>query len=210
MSAIQIDIRDNVTVALARMQAGLQPPVVNPAIGTAVKKLFQDHFLALPKNKQGFPSTNFWSGAARATTWQLLAAGVIIRVDQQGVGYQLRGGDLKPGAGKTYLTIPATAAAYGHRAREFNLKFAIVDDNGFQRPALVARRSVASLVTQTQTGKYKHTADAVGEVVFYWLVRSAHKEPNPSVIPSEAEIGSTAATAVQMKIAALLRTGGPS
>jgi len=208
MPALQIDIRDNVSAALARIKEGLAPPNVNPTIGTAVKKLFQEHFVDLPQNKAGFPTTNFWAGAARSTTWQLVADGVVIRVDQEGVRYQWLGGDIEPS--KTYLTIPATDAAYGHRAREFDLQFAIVPDpeSGFLRPALVARRSVASLI-QAGHGKHvKHTGDVLGQVVFYWLVRHAHKEPNPNVLPSEAEITQTAVDAVNLKIAALWRQEG--
>lgn len=209
MSAITIDIRDEVTPALAALRESCQPQNVNPAIGTAVKKLFQNHFIGLPSNKQGFPTTNFWADAARSTTWMLLADGVLIRVDKAGVQQRLRGGDIVPGAGKTYLTLPATADAYGHRAGEFNLKFAIVNQDGFQRPALVARRSVAAMVTQTKTGKFKHTGDEIGEVVFYWLVRHVHQEPNPDVIPSDDEITTAATDTVQDIVArALYHNGG--
>jgi hypothetical protein len=97
----------------------------------------------------------------------------------------------------TYLTIPATEEAYGHTAREFNLKFAIVNDGGFQRPALVAQRSVAAEVTQTRAGKYKHTADEIGQVVFYWLVRQVHQEPDPNTIPPEDTIRETIGDTVQ-------------
>jgi hypothetical protein len=207
MPAFDIDLRDTVKSALARVSEELRPDRVNPTIGTAVKKLFQDHFLGLPENKSGFPTTNFWPGAARATMWLVQADGVLIRVDQEGVLYQWQGGDIEPS--KTYLTIPATPEAYGHRAREFNLQFAIVDDgNGFHRPALIAQRSIASLVTQTRTGKFKHTADEFAPVVFYWLVRHAHKEPDPDVIPDEQEIAGTITEAIDAKIQAAWRKGG--
>lgn len=206
MSEFSISIKDEVTGALARLREGLTPPQVNPTIGTAVKLVFQNHFRTLPENKTGFPTTNFWPGAARATTWQLIADGVTIVVSQEGVAYQWKGGTINPS--KTYLTIPATAEAYGHRAREFNLKFAIVEVGGFHRPALVARRSVASMIATGHGKHVKHTGDQLGEVVFYWLVRQAHKAADPSVVPSEDEITAAATAAVDAKVQALWRQGG--
>jgi hypothetical protein len=209
VTTLTIDVTDGITPSLNRLDGALAPAEVNDSIGTAVKKLFQDHFLQLPPNKAGFPTTNFWPRAARATTYQVLNDGVVIRVDQTGVRQRLLGGAILPGDGKTYLTIPATGAAYGHRAGEFNLKFAIVaDDSGFLRPALVAIRSVASQITRTRTGKYKHTADDLGEVVFYWLVRQVNQKPDSKVIPSQQEITTTATSTVEGIVIRATRKGG--
>jgi len=191
-----IEIHDELTPFNEALKAGLQPGSINPPVGAAVVLAFQNHFLELSPNKQGWASTNFWSRCAKATHFNLLAEGVLISVSQVGARQRLEGGDIRP-VNHTYLTIPATEAAYGHTAREFKLKFAIVNDNGFQRPALVAQRSVASQVTKTKTGKYKHTADEVGQVVFYWLVRQVHQEPDPNTIPPEDEIRATIGDTVQ-------------
>jgi hypothetical protein len=223
MTALQISIHDHVSPALGRLIAGLAPANLHPAIGPAVQRLFQDHFLALPKNKNNFPTTQFWPRAASHTTWQSAAAGVTIRVDQEGVLYQWLGGEIE--SSQTCLTIPATAAAYGHSAREFNLTFAIVtDDSGFLRPALVARNTVPSLVAHSARPKPSHpvkkskllgrgvsqlarppkaTGGPNEPIVFYWLVRQVEKGPNSKVIPTNDEIIKTIAHIVEIKVDAV-------
>lgn len=205
--AITISITDQITPVLNRLKVGARTQV-NPVIGEAVTLLFQKHLRGLPSNKKGYPTTHFWQRAVRATFPTVLADGVMITISQQGIRQRYYGGDIKPGAGKSYLTLPANPAAYGHTAREFNLKFAFVDDGGFQRPALVAQRSVASQVTQTRNGKFKHTADELGVVVFYWLVRQVHQEPNPDILPDEATISATVVSTVRSVVARVIARGG--
>jgi hypothetical protein len=206
MSTFEIQIQDRATGILGRV-AGLSRADLNFAIGAAVQSLFQDHFRALPPNKNHFPTTHFWRRAAASTTWQATGDGVAVRVSQEGVLYQWLGGDVQPS--RVYLTIPAIGPAYGHSAREFNLRFAIVPDgNGFLRPALVARPTLSALVahaSRSATGGPKPANSNSQATVFYWLVRHVHKNPNPKVMPPADEIAKTVSAAAKSFIASLRR-----
>jgi hypothetical protein len=206
MPSITLDIRDDITPANRRLIGGLRS--VNPVIGTAVKKLFQDRFLALGSNKRGFPTTNFWPRAAKATNYQVLPDGVLITVSQQGVRQRLFGGEIHA-VNKKYLAIPATAEAYGKSPREFsNLQFFRTKRGG----GLKARREVAQLVGQIgggkNKGKTKNIGSVLGEVVLFWLVKSVHQEPDPDVIPSEVQIRDTITVIVQDVVDRAMRKGG--
>ena len=65
--AITLDISDQITPANNRLREGLSPARLNPPIGAAVKKTFQNHFLSLGPNRNHFPTTHFWPRAAKAT-----------------------------------------------------------------------------------------------------------------------------------------------
>lgn len=59
------------------------------------------------------------------------AGGVTIGITSPGIGRAFHPLDIKPSAGKKYLTIPATAEAYGRRAGSFNdLRIAILFNLG--------------------------------------------------------------------------------
>ena len=82
---------------------------------------------------------------------------------QAGIAQRYFGGDIDAKAGG-YLTIPALAAAYGRRAREFDLRFVIFGNTG----------KVALL-------------DAEGEV-YYWLVRHVTQSGDATILPTEEEV----------------------
>lgn len=199
--ATTVNITDKARPAIAALKGGLQGSRINPGIGAAVKLLFQRHFLALPPNKMGFPSTHFWAGAARATNFQVLADGVLLSVNQQGVRQRLMGGVIRPVKGK-FLTIPANAEARGKRAREFDNLRVVKFKSG--RLALVeAEASEISISKADKKGKrfITHTASRTGLVPFFWLVQFVNQQPDPGVIPTQQQIAETAMTEVRAAVA---------
>lgn len=174
--AASIDITDQATPALARVIQAIRQKVA-PAIGAAVVRLFQDNFAKLPDNKHNWPSTGFWAQAARATNYDLLADGVQINVNKQGVRQRLQGGEIHA-EGDGYLTIPAQARAYGHRAREFSLRMLFSRRGGSLHPWGLISDEVKD-------------GDRTDGVMF-WLTKSVTQDPNPDVIPSVFEIAATA------------------
>lgn len=193
--ATTIDIRDEVTPILLGLGARLTG-AINPAIGAAVVDLFQQNFLSLGQNKDGYPSTNFWARAARATNYDVLADGVNINVNQQGVRQRLEGGPInaKP---DSWLTIPARQEAYGKRAGEFsNLHFV------FFRSGLAAL--VENDSTDVKFGRQKKDGtrtvtpgETRGGGIFYWLKKRVVQDGNPAVIPSETAITATVTETVR-------------
>src|SRR6266700_2185399 len=116
--AFTIDIQDRATPAVAGALSELQLAGVKPAIGRAVARLVQQHFLRLNRsraNPLGGTRTNFYAQAARHTRFQVTSGGVRLTVDQVGIRQRLQGGQILP-RHAAYLTLPAIAQAYGRRA----------------------------------------------------------------------------------------------
>src|SRR5260370_38005174 len=116
-----IEVRDGATPAVEGALGELQLAGVKPAIGRAVLRLVQQHFLRLNAsraNPLGGPRSNFYAQAARSTRYDVLTDGVLVSVSQVGIRQRLAGGQIIPRNVK-YLALPAIAEAYGKRAREF-------------------------------------------------------------------------------------------
>lgn len=200
-----VDIRDDVTASLKGVQAALRN--VAPAVGAAVVLLFQQHFLGLPDNKNNWPSTGFWGRAARSTNYNLLADGVDINVNQQGVRQRLQGGTIRPVNGN-WLTIAARSEAYGKRAREFNnLVFVLFRAD---LAALVEDISQdVSFGRKRKDGTRKVTpGEERGGAVMFWLKKSVTQTANPDVIPSEDRVRETCRITVVGIVDRLQQRGG--
>lgn len=202
-----VDIRDQVSPALQGLRQ--VPANVLPAIGAAVAKLFQQHYLAKPPNRMGWPSTNFWADAARSTTWAVEGVeSVKVSTTKQGLLQRFKGGVIRAVNSK-FLTIPARAEAYGRRAREFNDLVAIFDKNGGGM-LVQAQQSALTFGRKRKDGSRKVTAREIGGAVFYWLRKSVNQDADPSVIPTDEQIGATALDQVQRAVQRALERGGAS
>jgi hypothetical protein len=209
--SVSVDIRDRATGGIKGLIAGASAGNVNPAIGAAITKLFQDHYLAQPSNKQQWPTTNFWARAARATHWTLLADGVVISTSQQGILQRYYGGEIKPVNAK-HLAIPARAEAYGKSPKEFDdLSVAFTNKGGKPTPFAL----VQNVQTPTRIGPKRKDGtrevthgETIGGAVYFWLVDSVTQKGDPDIIPSEQEMGDAAEEQVSAAIdRALRRTG---
>jgi len=95
-----------------------------------------------------------------------------IRVNQIGVRQRLLGGDIDPVRAK-FLTIPAIAETYGHRAADFgNLK---IVRGPFQM--YTGRLVSLALVPADWTRDKSTPFSSAG--VYFWLVRHVSQDPNP-------------------------------
>lgn len=206
-----IDIKDQLTPFNRALQAGLRAQSINPPIGVAVKKLFQDHFLSLPPNRMDWPTTNFWSRCAKATHYDLIGFGVLISVSQVGALQRLKGGDITPVNARN-LAIPASPETYGKAPGEFD-HLAIMwrwSDGSPKAIGLVAQRATATIIERAKSGKraYKAVAEMVGQVVMFWLIKKVHQQGDPNTIPSEVEIRSVIDTTVQGVVDRATRRAG--
>jgi hypothetical protein len=207
--AIQTKIEDTATPWLAELRGRITPHRIAAEVGPRLTRLVQRNFRKQGTNALGWPSTHFWGRAAEATNWQEGFGFVMISVNQIGIRQRLQGGDIKPvNAGA--LTIPAHPDAYGKRAREFsNLKFKFVLDplSGRMRPALVANRATSSNIefVTVKSGKNKGQTRASQNFdlqPLFWLAKKVHQNPNPAVLPSDAEFEA----ALDQSVDAVLRT----
>ena len=112
-------------------------------------------------NPLGGERSHFYRHAAETLTQEIRDDGADVVVNQLGIRQRLLGGEIHAKNSK-YLTIPAIAEAYGHRAKEFDLHF------------IMFKTGSKALAANT---KEDHR-------VWYWLVESVTQEPDPEVMPS--------------------------
>jgi hypothetical protein len=179
--SIRIDKR---LPGLERAERALRDATLAHAAGGAVARLLQDHFRARNSrgNRLGGARTNYWASAAKAVSWKADSSGATVTVSHIGIGHHYHGGTIKPVNSK-YLTIPAVAKAHGRRAREFGNLTAVIFRKG---------RLGALIEKSGQKGEESK--------VIYWLVAKATKQPDPSVLPPEAQITQTALEAIRRQI----------
>ncbi len=195
--SLSISIESNI----AQIRAKVRPvnmPGVKKVVGRAVANRLRQHFFTLNRerpNRLGGRRTNFYSQAARSVQQpEIQTDGVRVSINHVGLAQRLLGGTLHP-VHSTYLTIPARAEAYGKRAREFN-----------DLEILWGRRGPIALVQRNHTrlgrGK-KGRPSEQGGGVFFWLVKSVTQNPDPTVLPSEADLGRDIGNAVTSYLQAL-------
>jgi hypothetical protein len=155
-----------------KMRGAVESDKIKSEMGFAVMQTVREHFALIAQddehhksaNSLGADRTGFYE-RARQNTQQptVVPEGVVVSILQAGIAQRYFGGDIdaKPGG---YLTIPALAAAYGRRAREFDLRFVIFGKTG--KAALL---------------------DAEGSV-YYWLVRHVTQSGDATILPTEEEM----------------------
>jgi hypothetical protein len=186
---IQSDDLAELVTAVETLGGGITGNELLRLVGFSMEETIREHLEMLsrdPAHHQtarslGAAPTGFYERAAEAVqSPQLESDGVSISIDHEGLAQRYFGGSIAARAGG-YLTIPARAEAYGHRAREFkDLQF------------LLFPSGLAALV---QKGEPAHEGS-----VYYWLVRSVYQSQDETVLPTEEEIFDPAMERVQAYI----------
>ncbi len=179
---------------LGPLDSALRSGELYEEIGRDTVELIRENFYSLPSNERGFPTTHFWRRAAETTEYEAGQDAVRISINQVGVRRRLLGGDIDPVRAK-FLTIPAIAETYGHRAADFgNLK---IVRGPFQM--YTGRLVSLALVSADWTRDKSTPFSSAG--VYFWLVGRVSQDPNPDVLPSDDEILDAALSAVDRFLA---------
>lgn len=200
--AVSIRIQENVSQMLDSIRASLTDTQLAKAAGVGVQTAVRRNFQTLEgrPNKQGFPKTHFWNDAAKSTLLDLSASSsgrAVVNIDKIGVALQRFGGTIRP-VRKNWLTIPATAEAYGHTASEFiDLKFRKAGPN---LAMLVRSQGISGGLGRANRKQVQGPTRA--EQVMFWLVKSATISAHPDTLPTDEVIQSEAAKAVESKVSA--------
>lgn len=144
----------------------------------------------------GATPTGHLERAAESVTSAFDDDGATITVTSPGITRAFDDLTITPGPGKKYLTIPATAEAYGKRAGAFNdLRLAIFRKDGAYLLALV-KADQSSLATRESSGFGIESQRARGSAaplkaaqrppVYYWLKQSVTQKQDRSLLPSDA------------------------
>lgn len=204
-------VKNTAADAVQNLRGVLTPNTIKRAVGAACTDLTVKHLNAMPHNKHGWPPTNFYQGAARGTGWDLTDTGIIIYIDNEkapgGMRQRYHGGPIY--MKDKYLTIPAAAPFYGHRATEFtNLRF--VRFGTTETRALVVGRGGVGQVNFA-TGKERNVKGAgarAAGMVAYWLRSSVKQVGDRSVIPMDSEYRATALKAIATVVGRAQARGG--
>jgi hypothetical protein len=189
-----VKITNSPLPVLGPLDSALRSGQLYEEIGRDTVKLIRDNFYSLPSNERGFPTTHFWQRAAEATRYEASKDEVRISVNQVGVRQRLLGGDIDPVRAK-FLTIPAIAETYGHRAADFsNLKIA-------RGPFQMYTGRLVSLALVPADWKPDESSPYSSKGVYFWLVRHVSQDPNLDVLPPDDEILDTALSAVDRFLA---------
>lgn len=139
-----------------------------------------------------------------------------LTIDHPGIGRAFHAVDIRPTGGRKYLTIPASALAYGRSAREFPGLVAVMSGNG---GVLMFPQKGTSHTYKTRkyhgTGVADYTSGtrtggAFGTVMFR-LVKSVHQPQDRSILPGDEALAEAAARGASAEItrqAMALQKGG--
>ena len=190
-AGFSITIEDRATPFLRRMSTEVQANAM--LVGArAVAICIREHLQGLQDdrpNKKGWPRQNFWNKSRRSVQNPVpITGGAEVSINMEGFAQRLYGGTIKPRTAK-YLTIPMRAEAYGKRAREMNLSFAIIPGLG---PCLIEAGDVGA----RKGRKGKKGAESQQGGLMFLLRRSVVQQPDPSVMPTVAKMHDAATEAI--------------
>ncbi len=203
MPSYGVTIRDTATGGVQRLQAALVSRQYAPALGEAGKLVITDHFA----RKEADPSTHrtaaqlgarpvgLFAQFVRGTNCQDTDTGIVITIENPAIRQRIEGGEIRP-VNQKLLTIPANAAAYGKRAREFRLEafyfknpesglvgFLHSPQNIIEQ-RIRKRRSERARVTKGKMYVAKVTTQRAG--IYYWLYSKVPQDPDSTVLPEDS------------------------
>jgi hypothetical protein len=202
-ASVEISIVDRATPAIRDMAARLKSDDLKAIAGRAGAGVVRTWLRTLESsrpNALGGERTSFWGKAASATSWQPTADGAEVYTAATGVLYQRWGGTLLP-SGRTSsvtgqaivnLAIPARAEAHGRLPSDFdNLVPMIRWRDGKRRAVGLAEPASQdiSFGPARKDGSRRVKRGAEHGAVLFWLVKSAQKGPDESVLPPPDLVG---------------------
>jgi hypothetical protein len=193
---------NDLIVAVDTLEAGITGKELKLIAGMAMKEAVQQHLYALAADAEhhrtslslGAARTGLYSKAADHTHDPEVEGGdVSVAIeDENGALAQRRwGGDIEAPEGHL-LTIAARTEAYGHRAREFaNLRLIMFPSGAgalIERDATILRGGKRGKGKLAGSLEGRRKGAKIGGLIFFWLVKQVHQEPDPSILPTDAEL----------------------
>lgn len=199
---IRTEIRDEAARSLIRK---IDDRVsLNKRIGLAAKALTRQHLAKVALEKHGTATrlgaapTGHFKEAAESINMAADEGGAELRISHRGgLARATRDVDIRPTGGRSFLTIPVHAAAYGRRVREFERNFGVRLFRPFKKGAgKVRARALAA-------------ADRDKKLVFFYaLSPSVHQDQDRELLPSDEEYAIAAKEGVRRWIAHALFLAG--
>jgi len=162
---------------------------VNDAIGRECANITRGHLFDLDaKRHRAHVAHRFYATAARATTYEVLDDGPTVRVSKTGFAQRLYGGVILPVNAKA-LAIPISPRADGKVPSEFQDLVAIVNP---------------------QTKKGVLIDPALPDDPLFALCQRVSQAPDPTVLPTDEQYQTAAASVLALLLATPLAPGAAS
>lgn len=228
MIALQINITDHASPRLQQLINGLTDrTALNLTVGKTAQNCIRDHLIALAATRHATanrlgatPSGHLAKAAEKVALPSSLTDhgdSIEISLNHPGLARAFQDIDILPGAGKKYLTLPATAQSYNKRATRFNTLQVLYGKNG---PYALAERAFTDLRWRNTTlktaagGRQKQKTAAAGAQhggkIFYWLVKSVHQTQDRTLLPADSAITEAALGGVRDYVTLLIQSQTPS
>lgn len=202
-----IEIIDQASDRVREMRAVISEGRLAAAMARGAGNRVRSHLVTINgqrPNQLGGRRTNFYNQAAQSTHHDATPREITVTISKQGFRQRYQGGRIRA-VNARLLTIPATAEAHGRRASEFpDLQLVVLGG----RPALVRARQTRLRRVGGRNPGFRGASSASGLEVLFWLKREVNQKPDPTVLPTDAEILSAALAAGESAVAAAKARGG--
>lgn len=200
---LQIQVGGTAGQMLAKIDAGLiAREELHQDIATREESVVREYLQSLAQTRHktadrlGAMPTGHLERAAESVSSDSDASGATVTVTSPGITRAFRDITITPGAGKKYLTIPATAEAYGKRAGAFSdlrLQFFGKGLMGLVKAeqSAIATRARSGFDTQ-RNSRRAPLLDAGRGDVYYWLKKSVKQKQDRTLLPSDATLQAAA------------------
>lgn len=174
------------TAKLSAIRGALQARAsIHDAAATAASVLIRRHLLSRNSRSE---RSNYWSSAMEATTAEADADRVRVIIRHPGIAWHRWGGTINAKPGKA-LAIPLRDELHGINAKEY-----LTGKTG----AFVYRSKNNKAFLAIRDGKAMR--------ILYLLLKSVSKSEDPSVLPTDDAIHSTASAAIRNLLRSVIRS----
>ena len=190
---LDISLQDHATPPLKRLIDGLHNPLpLYQSAGAHGQECVRDYLIVLAgsrhataENLGAQPSGHLGKAAEKVALPSALKPipdGIAVSINHPGMSRAFKDVKIRPGQGKKYLTIPATAEAYNRRAYRFTTLEVLFGRKG---PYALGERQKRDKSGQQPA------------CVFYWLVKSVSQPQDRTLLPGDDAILRAAMTGVR-------------
>lgn len=191
---LSVQLEETASGALRRTMARVESAEeLHDAMGAAVKKAAVDHL----RTTKSSPNTGWWGRAARMVSHTASATEATVIFNQRGVALRYYGGTVTRKPGGPLLTIPTKEVPVENGTRLAARKIGNLVFIPSKRPKTAGYLVEGETYTRTRgknKGKEGLRAKKGGKLYYTLRTEVTHK-PDPTVLPSQAELLAAAAKA---------------
>lgn len=207
MLSLTVQIEDTARETLAALMSRLEnAEAIHEAMGEGVQFAVREHIRTTKKS----PNTNWWGDAADGVVHSASASEAVVSVTKRGAALRYYGGTVKRREGGPHLAIPSDAVPVRDNTRLAPREMGPLH---YLPPRRGAKSGVAGYFVEGElTGKTIQSGKRAGEPatkakpggsLLYTLMAEVTHRPDPSVLPSQAELLAAAAEAAADVVFAL-------